>query len=247
MMYAKTNSRGPSLARTGAAKAVAIAFVGLALAGCKNEGQGTQVAGWSLVDPQQRHPIMLSQEPSTLSLTVARGSQGLTPQQRAEVVDFAGRYRASDAGNSRLVVSVPGGASNEVAAMNAAEDVRALLTDSGFPDSAVSVEAYHSEGSAQPPLRIAYMRYVAKGPDCGHDWSENLAKDTRNIGHPNFGCTQQHNLAAMIANPADLLGPRTMGERYSDRRDQVMEQWTKGKITGSEKSEDEKVRVKGAE
>lgn len=248
MTVAHTNSRAPSLCRTGAAKALTLAIAALALAGCKHEyNQGTQVAGWSLVDPEQRHPIMVSQEPSILNLRVARGSQGLSPQQRAEVAEFAGRYRASDAGNSRVVVSVPSGAPNEVAAMGASEDVRTLLLDAGFPEAAVSVEAYHDESGAQPPLRIAYMRYVAKGPECGHDWSENLAKNFRNVGHPNFGCTGQHNLAAMVANPADLLGPRTSGDRYSDRRDAVMEAWTKGKITGSQKSEDERVRVKGAD
>lgn len=246
MTFAKNISRGPSLARTGAAMALTIAA--LTLGACKHdEGQGTQVAGWTLVDPEQRHPIMVSQEPAVLNLHIARGSQGLTPHQRAEVVEFTSRYRAGDAGNSRLVVSVPSGSANEVAAISAAEDVRELLFDGGFAESAVSVEAYHDEGGAQPPVRIAYMRYVAKGPDCGNDWSENLARNARNIGHPNFGCANQRNLAAMIVNPADLLGPRTMGERYSDRRDAVMDAWTKGKSTGAEKSEDERVRVKGAE
>ena len=91
------------------------------------------------------------------------------------------------------------------------------------------------------------MRYVAQGPECGNNWSENLASNSSNVGHPNFGCANQHNLAAMVANPADVLGPRTMGDRYSDRRDHVMENWVKGKPTGAEKSEDERVRVKGAE
>jgi pilus assembly protein CpaD len=252
MTFAYITSRGPHIARTGiaktsAAKALTIAVAALALAGCKtDQGQGTQVAGWSLVDPEQRHPIIVSQEPAVLNLNVPRGSQGLNPQQRAEVVEFAGKYRAGDAGNSRLVVSVPSGSANETAAMAAAEDVRQLVLDSGFSESAVSVEAYQDAAGSQPSLRIAYMRYVAKGPDCGHDWSENLAVNQRNIGHPNFGCTQQHNLAAMVANPADLLGPRTMGERDSQRRDAVMAAWTKGKPTGAEKSEDERVRVKGS-
>ncbi|MBK9079221.1 MAG: CpaD family pilus assembly protein [Hyphomicrobium sp.] len=246
MTFATHISRGPSLAKTGAALALAIAVLGIGA--CKSdEGQGTQVAGWTLVDPEQRHPIMVSQEPAILNLHVPRGSQGLTSQQRAEVVEFTSRYRAGDAGNSRLVVSVPSGSANEVAAIGAAEDVRELLFDGGFPESAVSVEAYHDEGGAQPPIRIAYMRYVAKGPDCGNDWSENLARNARNIGHPNFGCANQRNLASMIVNPADLLGPRTMGERYSDRRDTVMDAWSKGKTTGAEKSEDERVRVKGAQ
>ena len=247
MTFAKITSRGLHPSRASAAKALSLALAGLALAGCKtDQGQGTHVAGWSLVDPEQRHPIMVSQEPASLNVNVARGSQGLNPQQRAEVLEFASKYRASDAGNSRLVVSVPSGSANETAAMAAAEDVRQLALDSGFSESAVSVEAHHEDASTQPPVRIAYMRYVAKGPDCGHDWSENLAVNTRNVGHPNFGCTQQHNLAAMVANPADLLGPRTQGERDSQRRDAVMAAWTKGKPTGAEKSEDERVRVKGA-
>lgn len=245
MTFAKHTTRGASFGRTATALVLTVAALGLA--GCKHEeGQGTRVAGWSLVDPEQRHPIMVSQEPAVLNIRVPRGSQGLTPSQRAEVIDFTSRYRAGDAGNSRLVVSVPSGSANEVAAITAAEDVRELLFDGGFSESAVSVEAYHDEGGAQPPVRIAYMRYVAKGPDCGQDWSENLARNSRNIGHPNFGCANQHNLAAMVVNPADLLGPRTMGDRYSDRRDTVMEAWTKGKTTGSEKSEDERVRVKGS-
>jgi pilus assembly protein CpaD len=247
MTPAKTTPRGASLSRTGTAKVMSIALAAIALTGCKPESPGTQVAGWSLVDPEQRHPIMVTQEPATLSLNVANGSQGLTPQQRADVIDFTGRFRAGDAGNSRLVVSVPSGAANEVAAIGAAEDVRQLLLQGGFPESAVAVEAYHDDSGRQPPLRIAYMRYVAKGPECGHDWSENLAKTARNIGHPDFGCSTQHNLAAMIVNPADLLGPRTMGERYSDRRNKVMEAWTKGEPTGAKKSEDERVRVKGSE
>jgi pilus assembly protein CpaD len=246
MTLAKTTVRGASLSRTGTAKVLTIALAAIALSGCKPESPGTQVAGWSLVDPEQRHPIMVSQEPATLSLNVARGSQGLTPQQRAAVIDFTGRYRASDAGNSRLVISVPSGSANEVAAVGAAEDVRQLLLEGGFPESAVAVEAFH-DGSGQPPMRIAYMRYVAKGPECGHDWSENLAKNARSIGHPDFGCSTQHNLAAMVVNPADLLGPRTMSERYAERRDKVMEAWTKGETTGAKKSDDEKVRVRGAE
>lgn len=246
MTFAKANTRGFAPSLFSVARAAGIAVAALTLAGCKHAGQGAQVAGWSLVDPQQRHPIMVSQEPSVLSIHVARGSDGLNPHQRAEVIEFARRFRASDAGNSRLVVSVPSGSGNEVAAMGAADDIRQLLIDGGFAESTVVVEGYHS-GGGSPPVRISYMRYVATGPDCGHDWSENLARDSRNVGYPNFGCANQKNLAAMIINPGDLLGPRTMGERYSDRRDAVMNAWVQGRTTGSEKSEDERVNVKNGE
>jgi pilus assembly protein CpaD len=236
--------RGPSLARTGASKALTFALLACALGGCKHD-QGTQVAGWQLVDPSQRHPIMVSQQPANLSIRVPRGSAGLTPAQRAEVLEFANRYRASDSGNSRLVISAPGGAANEVAAMNAVQDARDILMDGGFPESAIAVEAYNDAGGHEPPIRISYMRYVAEGPQCGQDWSENLARSKENRHYPDFGCSQQHNLAAMIANPADLLGPRTEGPRNSERRDEVWGKYVKGKVTAADKSDDEKVKVQG--
>lgn len=236
--------RGPSLARLGAMKVLSVAVIAAALGGCKHGEDGTQVAGWSLVDPNQRHPIMVSQQPAHVSISVPRGSAGLTPAQRAEVVEFSSRYRASDSGNSRLVISAPSGAPNEVAAMNAVQEIREILLDGGFSESAIAVEAYSDEANHQPPIRISYMRYVAEGPECGRNWSENLARSPKNGNYYDFGCFNQHNLAAQIANPADLLGPRTEGPRNAERRDHVWTKYVKGETTGAQKSEDEKVRVK---
>lgn len=237
------NPRGPSLARLGAMKVLTIAAMSAALTGCKALDNGTQVAGWSLVDPNQRHPIMVSQKPSHLSVHVPRGSNGLTPAQRAEVIEFSSKYRAADSGNSRLVISAPGGAPNEVAAMNAVQEIRDILLEGGFPESAIAVEAYNDESNHQPPIRISYMRFVAEGPECGYNWSENLARTPSNGNYQDFGCFNQHNLAAMVANPADLLGPRTEGPRNAERRDKVWDKYVKGETTGAQKSNEEKVRV----
>jgi len=243
-MSKKITTRGPSHARLGGAKVVSLAVLACLIAGCKHD-EGTRVASWALVDPNERHPIMVSQQPATLSLRVPRGTSGLTPSQRAEVVEFANRFRASDSGNSRLVISAPGGSSNEVAAMNAVQDVRDLLMDGGFSENSIAVEAYHGGGSHEPPIRISYMRFVAEGPVCGQDWSENLARNPSNFNYPDFGCANQHNLAAMVANPADLLGPRTEGPRNAERRDDVFDKYVKGQITGAEKSDEERVKVQG--
>lgn len=226
-----------------AGKLLCLSLLPLVLAGCKHGDEGTAVAGWSLVDPVQRHPILVSQEPAHLNLRIASGSQGLSPSQRAEVMQFTSHYRASDAGNSRLIISAPSGSSNEMAAMAAVDEVRDLLLSGGFNEAVIAVEAYSSEAHAPAPVRISYMRFVAEGPECGRDWSENLGVNHSNTGHSNFGCVGQQNLAAMVANPADLLGPRSSGPRYGERRDQIMDKWTKGAITGAEKSDDERARV----
>lgn len=241
-MSTQMKNRGLSLARSRGSKVALALLLGSTLAACKHD-EGTQVAGWALVDPSQRHPIMVSQQPSTLSLHVPRGGAGLSPSQRADVSQFANKFRASDAGNSRIVIAAPSGASNETSAMNAVQDIRDILLDGGFDESAIAVEAYSGDGRHEAPVRISYMRYVAEGPECGNNWSENLARNPKNFNYPDFGCSQQRNLAAMVANPADLLGPRSEGPRNSDRRDDVFDRYVKGKATATDKVDDEKVKT----
>lgn len=227
--------------------ALSVSATVLLLAGCHGGlDEGTRVAGWSLVDPSQRHPIMVSQQPSTISLRVARGSYGLSPHQRAQVISFIDRYRSVDAGNSRLIIEAPSGSPNEVAAMQAVAEIRSLLTDSGFDATSVVVEAVPGGPDAQAPIRISYLRYVAEGPRCG-TWPTNLAETSSNLTWPNMGCAQQANLAAMVANPADLLGPRSRTPSSGERAHTVWDKYVKGESTVSSKQQDERVQVKGAQ
>ena len=173
MQIEKTTARGPHKIRTGIAKIIALAILPAAMAGCQHD-QPTQVAGWTLIDPAQRHPILVSRQPENLALNVGRGSQGLTPMQRARVLEFVSQSKSGDAGNSRFVISAPGGSANESAARDAADEVHQLLIDGGYSEFSIAIGAYQASGR-DAPLRISYRRYVAEAPDCGQDWSQNLA------------------------------------------------------------------------
>jgi pilus assembly protein CpaD len=227
------------------AQLLTVSLLALALTGCKtlDDEPGGHVAGWTLVDPTQRHPIMVSQQPSTMIVRVARGSQGLTPPQKGQIATFLERYRVSDAGNSKLVIAVPSGSPNESAAVRAVGEIRQLITAYGFSEANVAIEPYHDGRDPGAPIRLSYLRYVAEGPECGR-WTTNLADESRNLPYPNFGCAQQRNLAAQIANPADLLGPRTVEPADAERRAVVFDKYRQGRITGAEKSTDERIQVK---
>ena len=140
MQIEKTTVGGPHRIRPGIAKIIALALLPVALAGCEHD-QGTQVANWTLIDPEQRHPILVSRQPENLILHIARGSQGLTPMQRARVLEFVSRSRSVDAGNSRFVISAPGGSENESAAREAAAEVQQLMLDGGYSESSIAVGA----------------------------------------------------------------------------------------------------------
>jgi pilus assembly protein CpaD len=221
-----------------------VSLVAVSLFGCRTtDDTGAHVAGWTLVDASQRNPIIVSQQPATLSIRVPSGSQGLSPSQTAQVSEFLAHYRRLDSGNSKLVIAVPSGSPNETAAMRAAANLREMVREFGFSESTVAMQPYGGGRDASAPIRIAYLRYVAEAPECGN-WPTNLAYEPRALAYPNFGCAQQANLAAMIANPADLLGPRTMAPADADRRAVVMDKYRQGKATGAEKGSDDSAKVK---
>jgi pilus assembly protein CpaD len=222
-----------------------VSLVAVVLFGCRStEETGAHVAGWTLVDASQRHPILVSQQPATLTIRVHSGAHGLSSGQAAEVSEFLAHYRRMDSGNSKLVIAVPSGSPNETAAMRAAANLREMIREFGFSESTVAMQPYGGGRDPSAPIRLAYLRYVAEAPECGN-WPTNLANEPRNLPYPNFGCAQQHNLAAQIANPADLLGPRTMAPADADRRAVVMDRYRQGKSTAAEKGGDENAKVKG--
>jgi pilus assembly protein CpaD len=233
MQTNSTNGNGPKRPRTQMGAIFTVAMLSIVTGGCQHDrALGPQVAGWTIIDPEQRHPILVSQQPAVLSLHVASHADGLTPAQRARVLEFSDHSRASDAGNSRIVISAPSGSPNESASMQAADEVRRLLLSTGYSETTIAVEAYQASGR-DAPVRLSYMRYVADAPACGLDWSENLARTYQNTPYPNFGCAGQRNLAVQVANPADLLGPRTMTSRDANRRDDMYAKYVKGQVLGA--------------
>ena len=60
--------------------------------------------------------------------------------------------------------------------------------------------------------RVVITRSVASVPDCP-DWSHTAEGNELNATNPNYGCATNSNLAAMIANPEDLIrGQQGTGE-----------------------------------
>ena len=109
--------------------------------------------------------------------------------------------------------------------------------------TSIAVEAYHAEGSHDAPVRVSYLRYVAEAPVCGY-WPTNLADQRDNGNYPNFGCATQRNFAVQVANPGDLVQPRSETARASERRDTVWTKYVKGDTTNTKKSADEKISTK---
>ena len=96
--------------------------------------------------------------------------------------------------------------------------------------------------AANNDIRVTYIRYVAEVPPCG-DWSTNLAITASNTRPPNFGCATQHNIAAMVADPRDLVAPDTSGQADAQRRLTVLEKYRAGEPTAAQRTEQQSAGV----
>ncbi|TIU72362.1 MAG: pilus assembly protein CpaD, partial [Mesorhizobium sp.] len=57
---------------------------------------------------------------------------------------------------------------------------------------------------------------------CGR-WPEDLLQTSENKHYADFGCSYQNNLAAQMANPTDLLGPRKQSDIDAENRSAVID------------------------
>jgi pilus assembly protein CpaD len=210
-------------------------LIGASTGGCFSSGPRYQ-APFTLANPNERHPIKVAQDEATLDLAVHRGGSGLNQMQLAQLRAYLQGYKQQNA--ERLLIRAPSGGSNDADAMRAFEDVRKVLRQAGISTDTVLLETYFANRDPSAPLRLSYLRYVAKAPDCP-DWSENVARDPQNMPMANMGCATQRNLAAMVDDPRDLLGPRAETPRPSERRDEVWDKYVKGEPTISKRAPSE--------
>jgi pilus assembly protein CpaD len=193
-------------------------------------------APFALANPNERHPIAVRQGEVTLDLAVFPGASGLNESQRGQVYAFLRDYKAQS--TDRLLIRAPSGGPNETAAMHAYDQVRRAMRSAGIDAKLVVLEPYFGNGDPGAPLRLSYLQFVASPPDCP-DWSENVGRDPQNMPWPNAGCATQRNLAAMVANPEDLIRPRGETPRPGERRDVVWGKYIAGEPTISKRAPSE--------
>lgn len=190
-------------------------------------------------DGAHNHPIAV--EPSYRELKVQyAGGAGMTVDDAVKFDAFLADYRSH--GNGSLGISVPSGAPSHAAITYFAE--RAAAT--GISRDRILVST-HDVANGDYRVDVSYIAYSARAEACGNDWSENLAFTLDNSTSRNFGCSVQHNIAAMVADPRDLLGPGPMGPVDTVRRATVMEHYQKGEVTQADKHTVDKATEQSAE
>jgi pilus assembly protein CpaD len=182
-------------------------------------------------DYRKRHKIALRDGSHSMELFIGQSRGSLTPTQRAEVLAFASVWREEATGG--VVIDVPTGTPNRVAASQALREINSIFAASGIPMESVAVRSYTPDNPENfPTVRLKYSKIVAEAGPCGL-WPQDLGPSpdpfyNENRNYWNLGCSNQRNLAAMVANPADLVQPRSEGPAWNSRRTTVLEKYRQG-------------------
>jgi len=220
----------PRRARPGLAGS-AIPFLAAAsvvlLSGCAN--RDSVVVGSIPDDYRTSHPIVISEQDQKIDLPVGASDRGATRDQRQSLLGFLDGYDRSAA--SVLTIAVPSGSANALAAQAVARDFKRIAEASGVHASRIAVISYQAPvADASAPIRVAFPAMRAHTNQCGR-WPKDLADTTENRHYANFGCASQNNLAAQVANPDDLLGPRKQSPIDAERRDIAIDIYRQGGIS----------------
>ena len=218
MAVAATVRSGGARIRRSAIPILAIA-IAASLAGCAKRDSIT--VGAIPDDYRTTHPIVIAEKNQKIDLPVGAGDRGMTGSQRDTLLGFLDGYDKSAA--PALTIASPIGSANEVAATAAARDFARLAIASGIKRNRIVVTSYQSVSpEASAPIRVSYISVRAQTDKCGR-WPEDILETSENKHYADYGCSSQNNLAAQLANPADLLGPRKPTDIDAENRGAVID------------------------
>jgi len=201
---------------------MAVAVTAL-LAGCAQRDSVT--VGAIPDDYRTNHPIVIAEKNQKIDLPVGAGDRGMTGAQRDALLGFLDGYdkRAAPA----LTIAIPVGSANQPAAAAAGRDFAKLAVAAGVKRDRIVMTSYQSAvPEASAPVRVAFVAIRAQTDKCGR-WPDDLLQTSENKHYADFGCSYQNNLAAQLANPNDLLGPRKQSDVDAERRGQIIDDYRK--------------------
>jgi pilus assembly protein CpaD len=204
----------------------ALGLTGFAATGCTSPPLNNDERHY--YDAAQQFPISVEPQVQTLAVHVDGDLNSLARGEAERISVFAQRWRSR--GHGLVNVATPAGAEGD----GALAQVKKVLAANGVDKAAVQFTTYTAPGGdGAAPITLSYVAYAASAPECGGDWSRNLSFDPRNTMRPDFGCSTQHNFAAMVANPHDLIEPAASASADAQRKAIVIEKYQRGEATQS--------------
>jgi pilus assembly protein CpaD len=168
--------------------------------------------------------IQVTPQPDEIRL--AAHPTGLSGNQARALSEFHSRWMQAEGGVITVAAPNQGG-------YRVGSETRAYLMSQGAPAEKVLLIGYDAADPADAPVVVGFKRYSVATPNCG-SW-DSLVRTFDNGSMGNLGCAVTSNMAVQLANPEDLLAPRTMDPADPGRRAVVLDKYRRGEVTASAK------------
>ncbi len=202
---------------------VLAAVMALGLAGCSSVSTGQMNV--APVTPLSQYVLQV--EPGVDRIALAVHDQGLSANQHQALRGLVSRFAAEQA--STLRIESPSG--NDPVAAAQAYAMRDAVQAMGVPGEMIQVVGYPAPDPRAPVL-VGFEVLRAHVPDCSAE-PRNLGSRFSNLPTGGFGCAVTANMAAQIADPRDIRGPRALQPSDSGRAAVVFALYRQGKQTAA--------------
>jgi pilus assembly protein CpaD len=194
--------------------------------------------------PLDRHQIGVKERREYLEVNLDARDTQLRAAEVMKVRNFLSKYK--DVGHGPLVISMPKSAQAPQLAVGAVSEIREFAWEAGVDYHQMLGAAYDASGKSMTPIVMAFKTYEAIAPDCPSMAEFDIANAVSNTELPTFGCAVRANMAAMIAEPADLLGTRPLEDGSFARQQIQLDLWLQGQPTPSQRGDGETATISNA-
>lgn len=209
----------------------------LIVAGCQSSSRhgGPVPEAYLTGTTLDRNPISVAKRTQYLEVSLNPLDGHLRLSEIEKIRGFVAQFR--DHGHGPLIMSLPKNHANEELAVKAVAEAREIAWSQGVDYQKMQGSAYDAAGQAGAPVILAFLSYEAIAPYCPQKSAFDFANATSNNDMSSLGCTVRTNMAAMIADPADVLGNRPLDASDRIRREIQLELYRNGESTASQPDE----------
>ena len=215
-----------------------------ALAACASSAPSNVPQSYLQGTALDRNAIKVEKKTEFLEVGIHPQASELSLADKASIANFVAAYR--DHGHGPLIMSLPASSANPQLAVAAVAEARAIAYESGVQYEEIAGTSHGTESLVSEPLILAFQSYTAIAPDCQSQASIDFSDVSTNNERSTLGCAVRSNLAAMIADPADLLGTRPLGQADPIRRGIILEKFRQGESTAATRTQQESGTVSQA-
>ncbi len=191
-----------------------------------------------------RNEIGVTKRTEFLEVSLHPEAGELSDGDRSRIRTFVGAY--AQKGHGPLVMSLPAASANPQLAVTAIAEARAIAWEKGIQYDEITGSAHGAGEAYAQPMILAFQVYDAVAPACASKSTLDFSDVASNNNLPTLGCSVRTNLAAMIADPADLLGSRPLEGGNAARREVILEKFRLGEPTAATRSPQESGTVSDA-